>query len=74
MNALQNKSTNLESNKSVALAGALAQLEKQFGKGSVLSLGGDTKLDVDVISTGSIKLDRALGVGGLPLSRIVEIY
>ncbi|KAB0482389.1 recombinase RecA [Vibrio chagasii] len=74
MNALQNKSTNLESNKSVALAGALAQLEKQFGKGSVLSLGGDTKLDVDVISTGSIKLDRALGVGGLPLSKIVEVF
>lgn len=74
MNSVQNKSSNLESNKSVALAGALAQLEKQFGKGSVLSLGGDTKLDVDVISTGSIKLDRALGVGGLPLSRIVEVF
>jgi recombination protein RecA len=51
------------------------QIEKQYGKGSIMKLGGtDQRLKVDVISTGAIALDLALGVGGLPRGRIVEIY
>ncbi|GGF99428.1 MULTISPECIES: recombinase RecA [Cysteiniphilum] len=63
------------SNKEQALNSALAQIERQFGKGSIMRMG-DTDLakDIDVISTGSIGLDIALGVGGLPKGRVVEIY
>lgn len=59
-----------------ALSAALSQIERQFGKGSVMRLGGDPGLvrDIEVISTGSIGLDIALGVGGLPRGRVVEIY
>lgn len=53
---------------------AIAQIEKQFGKGSVMKLGEDVKLNVESISTGSIALDLALGIGGVPRGRIVEIY
>lgn len=53
---------------------AIAQIEKQFGKGSVMKLGGDTKLNVESISTGSIALDVALGTGGIPRGRITEIF
>lgn len=61
--------------KSKALGAALAQIERQFGRGSVMRLGDDSAVrDIDVISTGSIGLDIALGVGGLPRGRIVEIY
>ena len=56
------------------LAPAIGQLDKQFGKGSVLFLGSRTALPVSVISTGSISVDAALGVGGLPRGRVVEIY
>jgi recombination protein RecA len=56
------------------LAPAIGQLDKQFGKGSVLFLGSKTALPVSVISTGSISVDTALGVGGLPRGRVVEIY
>ena len=52
----------------------LSQIEKQFGKGSVMRLGQETKLDVPVISTGSLTLDLALGIGGLPRGRVVEIF
>ncbi|MCB1509510.1 MAG: recombinase RecA [Hyphomicrobiaceae bacterium] len=61
--------------KKKALEAALAQIEKNFGKGSVMRLGGnDLAVDVDAISTGSLGLDIALGIGGLPRGRIVEIY
>ena len=57
-----------------ALESALAQIDRQFGKGSVMRLGSDERAPVAVIPTGSIALDVALGVGGLPRGRIVEIY
>src|SRR6201982_1331984 len=57
-----------------ALEAALLQIERQFGKGSVMRLGDQPRVPVDVIPTGSIALDVALGIGGLPRGRIVEIY
>jgi len=57
-----------------ALDTALAQIDRQFGKGSVMRLGSDERAPVETISTGSIALDAALGIGGLPRGRIVEIY
>ena len=57
-----------------ALATALAQIEKQFGKGAVMKLGDNTAMQVDAISTGSLGLDMALGVGGVPRGRIIEVY
>ncbi|EFL78170.1 recombinase RecA [Actinobacillus pleuropneumoniae] len=60
--------------KEKALAAALAQIEKQFGKGSIMRLGDTQALDIEAVSTGSIGLDAALGIGGLPMGRIVEIY
>lgn len=57
-----------------ALAAALAQIDKQFGKGSVMRLGDDIRAPIEVIPTGSIALDVALGIGGLPRGRVVEIY
>ena len=64
----------IDENKQKALAAALGQIEKQFGKGSSMRLGEDRSMDVETISTGSLALDVALGAGGLPLGRIVEIY
>jgi len=60
--------------KAQALELALSQLEKSFGKGSIMRLGEATKLNISTISTGSLALDIALGVGGIPRGRIVEIY
>ena len=60
--------------KKKALANALSQIEKQFGKGSVMRLGENTGMTVEHIPTGSIGLDLALGIGGLPRGRIIEIY
>ncbi len=60
--------------RSKALEAALAQIEKQHGKGSVMRLGDDTRPPIAVIPTGSIALDAALGIGGLPRGRVVEIY
>ena len=57
-----------------ALENALAQIDRQFGKGSVMRLGSDDRAPVETIPTGSIALDVALGVGGLPRGRIIEIY
>src|SRR5206468_10181765 len=57
-----------------ALEVALLQIERQFGKGSVMRLGEETRIPVEVIPTGSIALDVALGIGGLPRGRVVEIY
>ena len=64
----------MEDNKSKALAAALAQIEKQFGKGSIMRMDSQAVQDVQVASTGSLGLDIALGVGGLPRGRVVEIY
>ena len=65
----------MEDNRKKALAAALGQIEKQFGKGSVMRLGdASAAMDFDVIPTGSLGLDIALGVGGLPRGRVVEIY
>ncbi len=65
----------MDDNRKKALAAALGQIERQFGKGSVMRLGdsGPAK-DIEVISTGSLNLDLALGVGGLPKGRIIEIF
>jgi recombination protein RecA len=65
----------MDDNKTKALAAALSQIEKQFGKGSIMRLGeNDVSQDIQVVSTGSLGLDLALGIGGLPRGRIVEIY
>ena len=65
----------MDENRKKALAAALGQIEKQFGKGSVMRLGDGTGIrDIEVVSTGSIGLDVALGIGGLPRGRVVEIY
>jgi RecA/RadA recombinase len=64
----------MEDNKSKALAAALAQIEKQFGKGSIMRMDSQAAPDVQVVSTGSLGLDIALGVGGLPRGRVVEVY
>ena len=63
-----------DSNKDKALAAALAQIERQFGKGSMMRLGDHESHAIPAISTGSLGLDMALGIGGLPKGRIVEIY
>lgn len=60
--------------KKKAIELALSQVEKQFGKGSIMKLGEATKMSVEAVSTGSIELDIALGIGGVPRGRIVEIY
>jgi len=65
----------MDDNRKKALAAALGQIEKQFGKGSVMRLGDNPmSRDIDVVSTGSIGLDVALGIGGVPKGRVVEIY
>lgn len=64
----------LDKNKEAALAAALTQIERQFGKGSIMKLGDSGISTVDVIPTGSLALDVALGVGGMPRGRVVEIY
>lgn len=60
--------------KNSALNAALAQIEKQYGKGAIMRLGQNTEMNVEAISTGSLSLDLATGIGGLPKGRIVEIY
>ncbi len=65
----------MDDNKSKALAAALSQIEKQFGKGSIMRMGdNDVDTDIQSVSTGSLGLDIALGIGGLPRGRIVEVY
>jgi recombination protein RecA len=64
----------MDENKRRALASALSQIEKQFGKGAVMRMGDRVDEALDVVSTGSLGLDIALGIGGLPRGRVVEIY
>ncbi len=68
------KSVNLDANNDAALNEALKQIEKKFGKGSIMKLGDRTAIDVYVIPSGSLTLDAALGIGGYPKGRIIEIY
>ena len=64
----------MDENKSKALAAALSQIEKQFGKGSIMRLGeADVAKDIASVSTGSLGLDIALGIGGFPRGRVIEI-
>jgi recombination protein RecA len=64
----------MNENKSRALDAALGQIEKQFGKGAIMRLGDNQALDIEAISTGSLTIDIALGIGGLPCGRVVEVY
>lgn len=64
----------MDDHKKKALGAALTQIERQFGKGSIMRMGDDTVPDIEAISTGSLGLDIALGIGGFPKGRIVEIY
>ena len=63
-----------DKNKSAALDAALSQIDRAFGKNSVMKLGDKSTMDIEAISTGSIGLDVALGIGGLPKGRVIEIY
>ncbi|MEK7154375.1 MAG: recombinase RecA [Patescibacteria group bacterium] len=69
---VQNTSTGTESSRSVDLA--VKEIRQKYGEGSIMRLGDSPRVDVDAISTGSISLDLALGVGGMPRGRIVEVY
>ena len=60
--------------KKKALEAALGQIEKQFGKGSVMKLGDFTAMNVEAIPTGALSLDVALGIGGIPRGRIIEVF
>lgn len=60
--------------KQAALLAAMAQIEKAHGKGSILKLGEKPAMEVSVVSSGSLKLDSALGIGGYPRGRIIEVY
>lgn len=64
----------MDANKEKALQAALSQIERQFGKGTVMRMGDNERVNIPAISTGSLGLDVALGIGGLPRGRIVEIY
>jgi recombination protein RecA len=66
--------SNINADKLKAIESAMSQIEKQFGKGAVMKLGADSHLKIDAISTGCLDLDIALGIGGVPKGRIVEIY
>jgi recombination protein RecA len=65
----------VDENRKQALSAALSQIERQFGKGAIMRMGdGSAAMDVEVVSTGSLALDVALGIGGLPRGRVVEVY
>lgn len=63
-----------EDQKQIAISNALSQIEKQFGKGAIMKLGSDDRVNVPAISSGCLSLDIALGVGGFPRGRVIEIY
>lgn len=64
----------MSDNRQKALDAALSQIERQFGKGAIMRLGDNKAMDIEAISTGSLSLDIALGIGGLPMGRVIEIY
>src|SRR5260221_7073148 len=72
--AYKKRYVEMDDNRQKALEAALAQIEKQYGKGSIMKMDDAAIKDIDVVSTGSLGLDIALGVGGLPRGRVVEIY
>ncbi|MES1156326.1 MAG: recombinase RecA [Alphaproteobacteria bacterium] len=74
MAALKLVEKDMETDKQKALAAALGQIERAFGKGSIMRMGEQKAVEIEAISTGSLGLDIALGIGGLPRGRIVEIY
>ncbi len=74
MGQAQLKVVDTSSDKGKALEAALSQIERAFGKGSIMKLGANQALEIESISTGSLGLDIALGIGGLPRGRVVEIY
>ena len=69
-----NKKTQELKERNKSLEAAISQIDQNFGKGSVMRLGQQKALDVEAVSTGSLSLDLALGIGGLPKGRIIEIY
>src|SRR5690242_15527645 len=74
-NALENSTLNMSgTDRQKALEAALAQIDRAFGKGSAMKLGSREKIEIETVSTGSLGLDIALGVGGLPRGRVIEIY
>ncbi len=64
----------IDKGKLLAIESAMKQIEKQFGKGSIMMLGSNTQMDIETIPTGCLSLDLALGVGGVPRGRIIEVY
>ena len=74
MEKKEKKAVEKNDEKDVLLADAIKAIEKQYGKGSIMKLGERAAVDVDAISSGSIKVDEALGIGGYPKGRIIEIY
>ena len=72
--SLPDKKAEIASDKDQAIKNAIAQIEKAYGKGSIMRLGDRSNLEIDTVPTGSLALDLALGVGGLPRGRIIEIY
>lgn len=66
--------TKAEDKKDTLLSDAIKAIEKQYGKGSIMKLGDRAAVEIDAISSGSIKIDEALGIGGYPKGRIIEIY
>ncbi|MFI3166971.1 MAG: recombinase RecA [Bacillota bacterium] len=68
------KKTQTSNGREKELAKALTDIEKQFGKGAIMKLGDDVQTDIEVLKTGSIAIDYALGIGGIPKGRIIEIY
>jgi len=72
--AAESRSASNSNDRQKALDSALSQIERAFGKGSIMKLGSQDKLDVEIVSTGSLSLDIALGIGGLPKGRIIEVY
>ncbi|MBR2989909.1 MAG: DNA recombination/repair protein RecA, partial [Solobacterium sp.] len=75
MAAEKTKTTDVsEEKKDQLLADALKAIEKEYGKGSIMRLGDRAQISVDALSSGSIALDAALGIGGYPKGRIIEIY
>lgn len=73
-NKVKDKELEKDKEKEKALEAAIAGIEKQFGKGSIMKLGENAKLNIEAISTGALTLDLAMGIGGVPRGRIVEIY
>ncbi len=73
-NKAKDKELEKDKEKEKALEAAIAGIEKQFGKGSIMKLGENAKLNIEAISTGALTLDLAMGIGGVPRGRIVEIY